>query len=215
MISPRHYNCAAQRGVTLTELLIVIIIIGIVSTFALMQRGSANEQFQRQNVARELKVAFERARFDSVKRRAECSGVQAKVVVNATNFTLWTDKDADGTPESSETESTDFSGQNIVVSGPGFSLPVTVSFNQRGEVTATDGTVSSTNPGFFVCNGVSCPGTPTNGDTNKVYVTQTGTVDLIGGGESLPSFGAAGGTVVGTSDEININLLLSGGGGCS
>ena len=52
-----------EAGFSLVEMIVVLVIIGIISTFAFMQRGSANEQFKRQNVARELKVAFERARF--------------------------------------------------------------------------------------------------------------------------------------------------------
>jgi prepilin-type N-terminal cleavage/methylation domain len=57
MRSPHHHNFKSQRGVTLIELLVVIVIIAVVSAFALMQRGKSNEQFQRQNIARQLKVA--------------------------------------------------------------------------------------------------------------------------------------------------------------
>ena len=65
------YTTQGQDGTTLVEALVVILIISIVAAMAIMNRGSADEQFKRQNLARELKVAFERARFDSVKRRAE------------------------------------------------------------------------------------------------------------------------------------------------
>ena len=67
--APAHRS--GQAGISLVELLVVIVIIAIVASVALMRRGSANEQFQRQNASRELKTAFERARFDSVKRRAD------------------------------------------------------------------------------------------------------------------------------------------------
>ena len=72
-----------QSGVTLVELLVVIVVISILAGFALLQRGNANEQLRRQNAAQQLKVAFERARFDSVKRRAECDPNKAKVVISA------------------------------------------------------------------------------------------------------------------------------------
>jgi prepilin-type N-terminal cleavage/methylation domain-containing protein len=191
MISPRHYNFAGQRGVTLTELLIVIIIIAVVSTFALMQGGSANAQFQRQNIARELKVAFERARFDSVKRRADVATNQAKVVINSTSFVLWTDTNMNGTPDAAEAVTTNFSTQNITVTtyANGVTLPITVSYNQRGEVTATNagGNVS---PVFLVCNG-TCDATNDNtGNANIILVTATGTVNLLGGGSTPPNFNA-------------------------
>jgi Tfp pilus assembly protein FimT len=50
--------------------MVVILVLAIVSTIAIMNMGSSKIQLERQTVARELKVAFERARFDSVKRRA-------------------------------------------------------------------------------------------------------------------------------------------------
>ena len=53
-----NYNFGAQEGWSLVELLVVIVIISVVASLALMQRGNANEQFKRQNVARELKVAY-------------------------------------------------------------------------------------------------------------------------------------------------------------
>jgi Tfp pilus assembly protein FimT len=197
-----------------TELLVVIVVIAVIAGFALMQRGAANEQLTRQNAAQQLKTAFERARFDSVKRRAECVANKAKVVVNTDSFVLWTDKDLNGTPDADEVESTSISAQNITISGIGITLPVTLTFNQRGEVEADDWTLISTFPGLLVCNG-TCPDPPTNAYANKVYVTPTGTVNLLGGAEAPPVFGPPGGTSVGTGVEINDSLLLSTAGGCS
>jgi hypothetical protein len=149
-----------------------------------MQRGSANAQFKRQNVALQLKTAFERSRFDSVKRRATGSDV-AKVVVNAGNFTLWTDKNLNGTPESTETDYTDFSGQSIVISGiGGITLPYTIYYNQRGEAVDSGGT--SISPAFYVCN-TSCS-SPGASNANLILVTPTGTVNLLGGNASIPNF---------------------------
>ncbi|HUR98083.1 MAG TPA: prepilin-type N-terminal cleavage/methylation domain-containing protein [Pyrinomonadaceae bacterium] len=203
-----------QAGVSLIELLVVIVVIAIMAGFALIQRGGANEQLTRQNTAQQLKTAFERARFDSVKRRAECEVNKAKVVVNTDSFALWIDKDMNGTPESGEVETTNMVGQNITIDGISLRLPATVSFNQRGEVTANDGATTTTFPGFLVCNG-SCSVSPTNRDANKVYVTPTGTVNMLGGNQVPPTFGAPGGTAISTGLEINDNMLLSTVAGCS
>ena len=204
---------SGQSGVTIVELLVVCVVIGIIAAFAFMQRGTADAQFKRQNVAQSLKSAFERARFDSVKRRAECDAQKAKVFIDATSFTLTTDSNQDRVLDASDNEVTDFSGQDIVISGNvDFGLPVTVVFNQRGEATLV-GAGGATNPTFFVCN-VGCGSMP-NPNANIIIVTPTGTVNMLAGTAAIPVFGAPGGTVVGTGDEINDNMVLSTSTGCS
>src|SRR5258708_37051336 len=133
MRSPHHYNCSSQDGVSHIELLVVIVIIAIVASLALMQRGSANEQFQRQNIARQLKVAFERARFDSVKRRAILGASQDYVTVTPTEFTLRTyNTDVNGTAVASDQVTSLPSG---IVIGRYDSATLTsmeIDFNMRG-----------------------------------------------------------------------------------
>jgi len=192
--------------VSLIETLVVIAIIVVVAGLALMQRGSANAQFQRQNVARELKVAFERGRFDSVKRHAEGAG-PATVVVDANSYTLTTDLNMDGTFQSSEIVTTNLSAQNITIAGyTSMSLPVTVTFNKRGEASAVGGGVAVT-PQFYVCNG-TCPQTPTNGTANIVLVTPTGTVNLLAGSATPPTFANANVTSVSTTSGIRNTVSL-------
>lgn len=173
----------SQSGVSLVELLVVIIVIAIVASMALLQRGSANEQFQRQNGSRQLKVAFERARFDSVKRRAQppSSGddPRAHVVVNADSFVLWVDTDGDGMPEASEAITTPLADGVINARYDSGSLPVTVTFSMRGEVVEN---VSQ----FRVCNGTCA--SPSNATSDIVLVTPTGTVNLLPGGSTIPTF---------------------------
>jgi prepilin-type N-terminal cleavage/methylation domain-containing protein len=205
MTLKNDHNFHAQSGLSLVELLVVIVIIVILATFALMQRGSANEQFQRQNVSRELKVAFERARFDSVKRRAECAN-RAKVIVDTNSFTLWTDTDLDGTPESGESITTTAPANIVISHHSGVSLPVTLYFNKRGDIDPRDASDTVIDPAFYACNN-SCA-VPANDNANLILVTQTGTVNLLSGTATIPSFGVSGGTAVNASIEINDNLLL-------
>jgi type II secretory pathway pseudopilin PulG len=190
-----------ERGFSITEAIIVIVIIIILSSVALMQFGgtnSADAQFKRQNVARELKVALERARFDSVKRHAEGAG-PASVVVNSGSYTLTTDLNQDGTFQSQESQVTTFSGQGITISGyNSISLPVTVTFNKRGEA-STNGDV---NPVFVVCNG-TCPQTPSSSNANIVLVTPTGTVNLLAGGSTPPTFSAPNVSNIATSTGVS------------
>ena len=86
-----------QAGVSLIEVLIVLVIVAVLVTIAIAQFSRPKEVFQRQNIAREFKVALERARFDSVKRRPATVADEAKVIVNSsTSFSYITDLDGDG-----------------------------------------------------------------------------------------------------------------------
>jgi prepilin-type N-terminal cleavage/methylation domain-containing protein len=168
----------AQSGVTITELLVVVVVIGVICGFALMQGGGTNIQFKRQSVAHELKTALERARFDSVKRRADGTIPQARVVINETSFTLTTDQNLDGA-----------------------AFPVTVIYSQRGEAIATSASLDM-EPVFWVCN-VSCA-SPDDANANIVLVTPTGTVNLLPGSSSPPTFSSPTGlTSVPPSNSIN------------
>ena len=189
-----HESAGQQKqiGVSLVELLVVISILIIISTIALMNMGSSKQQFKRQNVAQELKVAFERARFDSVKRRAVSTGEQARVIVDATSYTLVTDANQDGDlTDTVDTQVTNFAAQGISITST-LSLPATVYFNKRGE--ATDSASSSISPSFLVCNpfctisGGNSNATASN--ANLVLVTPTGTVNLLAGGSPIPNFAA-------------------------
>lgn len=196
-----------QSGVTVVELMVVVIVISVLAAFALIQPGGANEQFKRQNAAQELKSALERARFDSVKRRADTSAIQARVVVDATSFTLSTDKNQDGTIDSNDEQVTNIAGQNLVIEPEVGTLPVAVTFNQRGEATATDATAVVKSI-FRVCN-ISCSA-PTEANSNIVLVTPTGTVNLLPGGSSIPTFSApANITTVPASNSINNSAAVT------
>ena len=174
-----------QTGVTLIELLVIVSIIVVISTIALMSFGSSKNQLNRQNVARELKIAFERARFDSVKRRTQ-SGVQANVLVEPTLFTLKTDLNQNGTLENAENRVNSSWNPSISIrrqDGTPLSSNVTVAFNNRGETITTGGIAV-----FLVCNG-DCS-TPNSSNSNLVLVTATGTVNILSGGTTAPTFAA-------------------------
>lgn len=197
-----HKSNSHESGVTVTEVLVVIVIIAVIAGFALMQRGAANEQLTRQNVAQQLKTAFERARFDSVKRRAVASNELALVTVTPTSFTLRTySNDANGVSVSRD-QVTDLP-PGIVIAHFDNSVTLTsqdVTFDMRGE------TPTSPLPQFLVCN-VSC-GSADSTNSNIVIVTATGTVNLLAGGSTLPTFGVPTVTNVNTNTGINPNAVL-------
>ncbi len=190
----------SQAGVSYVELLVVITILVIVSTIALMNIGSAKKQLGRQNVARELKSAFERARFDSVKRRT-VSANKANVVVTATSFTLNTDVNQNGTIEGGEARvnSTWMADVSIcATNGVPLTSGVTISFDNRGEISSTGATT------FLVCNGVCT--TPTASNSNKILVTATGTVNLLPGNAAIPTFSPP--AITNPTPSINNDAIL-------
>jgi prepilin-type N-terminal cleavage/methylation domain-containing protein len=193
----------SQSGVSLVELLVVIVIIAVVASLAIFSRGGANETFKRQNGSRMLKAAFERARFDSVKRRADGSTARpfAYVQVDTNGFTLRTfsEPTGGGTPVARD-EPTLFGNGVVAAHQGGGTPPVTISFNFRG---ATLGG----SPEFYVCE-VSCA-SPTNSNSDLVIVTATGTVNLLPGAAPTPSFTNT--TLVGTTaatDSINFDVVI-------
>ncbi len=198
-----------EHGFSLIEILIVITIIVIVSALAVMEYRSSNARFKRINIATELKVSFERARFDSIKRRAEAADTQAKVLVAETAITLSTDNNLDGVINGAgDSPEINFAAQNITISKyeNATVLPVIVYFNQRGEVTAIDANNATVNPVFLVCNS---PFTTVNSSNcNVVLITPTGTVNMLTGGSTPPGFAAPAITSIPPTDYINTFVSL-------
>jgi prepilin-type N-terminal cleavage/methylation domain-containing protein len=166
----------SQGGFSLIELLIVLVIIVIVTTFALLTFGSSKVDLHRQAVAREFKIYLERARFDSVKRRAEDPNRATVILNNATSFTVQLDFNEDGTLQSNEIRTVDFtqrSSTQILVTDT-LNYPVTISFDRRGHVTTVDNLGDDINPVFTICSncGVASP------DNSVISVSTTGTVSV-------------------------------------
>ena len=200
MVSSPKMSSSSESGVTLVELLVVIVIIAIVAGIALMSRGSANAQLKRLNVTTQLKNAFERARFDSVKRRVS-SGQEAYVTVTPTSYTLRSyNSDANGVSTPSDVVTNLPPGIVIGLYGGGTLTTQDVVFNMRGEAS------SSPEPQFYICN-VSCSG-PNNSNANLLIVTPTGTVNMLPGGATLPTFGVPTITNVNTSTGVNPDVVF-------
>jgi prepilin-type N-terminal cleavage/methylation domain-containing protein len=190
-----------QSGVSLVELLVVIVVISIIAAFALMQRGSTDAQLTRQNAARELKTAFERARFDSVKRRADGTVPYATVLVEAAQITLTTDVNQDGDMDGTDLLVTRFP-PNITVTPRSGSLPITVSFDRRGEPDIAD-------PTFVVCNGTCNFDNDTAANANVIHVTPTGTVSMLPGGSNPAAFPTPAVQTVPGGTSIRIDTYVS------
>lgn len=189
-----------QSGASVTEVLIVLVTAGLLLAVAVSQFGKSSSKFQRHNITHELKVAFERARFDSVKRRASVKSDMSKVVINSSSkFTVYVDMNQDGVLDTStENRVVDFAGYTDARFAGYMVYPVTVEFDQFGHAYATDGSDPpvTINPKFLICDS-GCTKHSYSGEyiiegadasnSDSISISQSGTVAVIGGGESLPS----------------------------
>lgn len=185
-------NPKPQNGFSLIEVFVVLVMIGILSTLALMQMGQSKVDLQRQRIAREFKVYLERARFDSVKRHAEGAEV-AKVVLNGpSSFTVSLDFDGDGTLNAFETRTINFADRTdaVIRVSDTLNYPITLSFNWRGLVTAEDSTNAAVTPLFTICSDCS----EASPDITRISISSSGTVAELRQGQDPQALPAPDGS---------------------
>jgi len=201
----------ANGGFTVIEMLIVLAILSIIVTFAILALGNSSAIIERQTVAKQFKVALERARFDSVKRRpTTCEDMSRVEITAATSFRYLTDLDQNGSLNTaSEYRVVDFSrSSNVeVFEDPAPTFPIIIRFNQRGETTSGDcgAEVTARTPTVFCQLGCATPG-PAN--ASSVYVSPSGTVALLVGGQTIPTFTEPSVTDVASNFGINEDLSV-------
>jgi prepilin-type N-terminal cleavage/methylation domain-containing protein len=196
---------SSQSGKSIIELLIVLVVAGIITTFAVMQIGNAQNNLQRQNLAREFKVNLERARFDAVKRRAETVAEMATITItSATSYMVKLDLNQDGILSTLEEKTVSFGNRSSVkIVGTNLVFPVTIRFNYLGQVTATNGDNTVFTPTFTFCEGDCTILTANATNANVIAVSPTGTVAMLSGGETIPTYDNPTVTNVGTGSDIN------------
>lgn len=203
-----------QSGKSVIEMFIVLAIAGIILTFAVSQFGRSGSNLDRQNIAREFKVSLERARFDSVKRRAANPADMARVVITSpTSFALLTDSNQNGTiEEGAETRITTFGNRSDVrIVGSDLIFPIRIMFDQRGHARVFNSAAPPVEitPQFIFCNACSLL-TANSANSNSVNVSATGTVAMLTGGDALPTFDDPTVTNVSNTAQVNPNLAVWG-----
>ena len=183
-------NLYSQSGFSLIEVMIVVVLLGILSTIAILNLTSSKTDFQRQRIAREFKVYLERARFDSVKRRAQDTRADntndmANVTLeSASSFTSLIDINGDGllntATEKRRVNFSNLSDTEISVLDTKLNYPITIRFNQRGQVIAKDKSDKVVNPVVFTICSKNCSGPKQNNqDLTVISVSTSGTVAVL------------------------------------
>ncbi len=212
----------SQSGISIVEILVVLVLIAVVSTIAISQFASSKTSLQRQGVAHEFKVYLERARFDSVKRRAvnnESTGRNdlSRVILNSpSSFTVIADTNqngtilnSDGTIEAGDIRKVDFtqrSDTQIRFSNtPNF--PITILFNQRGQITAKDKLGNDVNPVFTICSGNCSDTSQDNPNWTVISISTTGTVAILKNGQSASALPTP--VVTSSPPQFNCYVLIT------
>lgn len=198
-----------QKGASLMELLVVLSIAAVLATFSVALFGRSRDSFQRQNAARQFKNFLERARFDAVKRRASSASQLSSIrVINATSYSYTIDLNQNGVIDSGETVTVDISLLGDVRIATNLALPATITFDQRGITNTVDASSVRGTPVFYFCNGNCTPSTATDKNSNLIFVSPTGTVGMMPGGTTLPSFNNPSVTSVNSDASVNPKLAV-------
>lgn len=179
----KRFELSSESGFSLIEMLIVLVLIGVLTTIALMQIGSSRTDFERQRISREFKIYLERARFDSVKRRPTAAADMARIVLNGpSSFTAFYDNDGDGVIRPGEAKVVDFTQRTnaVIQVSDAWSYPVTIRFDRRGHITAVDGGNNPVTPLFTICSDCSA----SSPDITRISVSSSGTVAELRAGQS-------------------------------
>lgn len=200
----------SQSGKSVIELTIVLVVASILVAFAVARIGNAQSNLQRQNLAREFKNNLERARFDSVKRRADLPDQMARLVLTSANsYTVLTDFNQNGTIETNERRLINFSGRtNVRILGSDLVFPVTVRFDRLGNVAAVNADGAVVRPNFTFCEGTCTLLSANQANSSLISISNTGTVAMLDGGSAVPTFGAPAVSAVGSGNGINQWMIV-------
>jgi prepilin-type N-terminal cleavage/methylation domain-containing protein len=206
---PMNVKLHSQSGKTLIELLVVLAIAAVVTTYAITRTGSARINLNRQNIARELKISLERARFDSVKRRpSQESEMSYVIVTGATSFTVTLDLNQNGALDASDTRQVNFPDSSVKIVGSDVVFPMTIKFDRHGHTIATNGINASIDaPVFFICENCTADSALNSTNSNLVTISPTGTVAMLNGGQTPAT--VQNPTVSSVSQSADINSLVT------
>jgi len=169
----------SERGFSVLELILVLTLIGIVSSFAYVRLAAAREVMRVTNSSREFTNFVQKARLDSIRRHATAAASQATLVINsATTYTVSGDFDGNGVTDSLRQLQQGVIFSATASDGSAVTLPITLKFDWRGRA---------------VCVDSSAPAKPVNTfSIANTGGTWTDTIAVTSWGDASVSSGDAG-----------------------
>ncbi|HEX8491626.1 MAG TPA: prepilin-type N-terminal cleavage/methylation domain-containing protein [Pyrinomonadaceae bacterium] len=129
-----------ESGASIIEILIVLAIIGVASTWAFMRIVEAQQATRLASATQELTAYLDKARQDSIRRHATAVNRMARVsITSATSYSVTLDADGDGQLDAPRV----FNFQPGSITFNVAAFPTTIMFNWRGRI--VDGAGNQTN----------------------------------------------------------------------
>jgi type II secretory pathway pseudopilin PulG len=147
---------SGERGVSVLELLIMLVMVSVITGYALTRISGAQQFMRMENASREFMSYVDKARLDSVRRHAGPPGTLPQPVMSSVTITgprsyrVIMDFDGDGVVDAPR-NITIPDNQGVIFNTGTTPLPITISFNWRGRaVSTTPSTVATyvTPPNF-------------------------------------------------------------------
>lgn len=177
----RQDNCSRktirERGVSIIELLIVVLMITIVSAFAVMRIGAAQRAMRLTNSAREFMGWLEKARLDSLRRHPMSNVEMASITITGSNsYSVTIDQNGDGTLDPPRNISIPATHGTTFV---GIAVPTTIYYNWRGRPVNSSGTLLNLNFSLQDASGnISLINLTDNGDATLGTNVNVGSVSV-------------------------------------
>ncbi|MDX6695307.1 MAG: hypothetical protein QOF02_2910 [Blastocatellia bacterium] len=180
---------SAESGVSIVEMLIVLLIIVVASAWAFMRIVEAQQSARLAGATQELTAYLDKARLDSIRRHATTVGEMAQVSIDSpTSYSVRLDANGDG--ELDAPRVFNFTSRGISFNVAAF--PTVIRFNWRGRV--ADGAGAQTG------NVAAVNLQDTHGSVQSINLSAAGDTT------SYSNVNIANVNVSGVSDTANIRL---------
>jgi Tfp pilus assembly protein FimT len=130
-----------EAGFSVIDILIVVAVLGVVTSFAFVQTTRARKNLTRANEARKFAAYLEKSRLDSIRRRATATAQMGRItIINASSYSVLMDSDGDGAIDVNVVSMPIDS--NVTFNAPFFR---TIYFNWRGRTVDVNGNITAPN----------------------------------------------------------------------
>jgi Tfp pilus assembly protein FimT len=131
-----------ERGVSILEMLIMLLMVSVITGYALTRISGAQQFMRMENASREFMSYVDKARIDSVRRHAGPPGtlpqpqMSSVTITGPRTYTVVMDFDGNGVVDAPR-NITIPQDQGVIFNTGATPLPITISFNWRGRAVSS------------------------------------------------------------------------------